>query len=208
MKKGEKKYVSLPLERSRGILPDLFEADIILVHTRGNFIRYLIRKLTNSYWDHVAMVLFPKDYGRGRQYNQIVEAVYPRGIEIHKLDKYFKDPERYDVGIKRIPLLDDETRKRVVQFMLMNVDAPYYKGSKIGFVLAFLSKKFSAKFLMRQRFCSSSFVQKSFYDAVNWEQKNRMIFRNDFISSMELHITTPADIAKSNNAKWIYGRRM
>lgn len=207
-KGGEKEqYILFPLEKLRGNLPKLQEADIVLVHTHKSILRALIRKVTKSYWDHVALVLFPRNLKKGRYYNQIIEATEPNGIEIHKLDKYLRDPAKYDVGIKRIPRLDLLTRKRIAAFMLMNVDAPYYKLSLLRFVLAAISKKFSEKLLGRQRFCCSGFVQSSFYEATNWDKREQVIFRNEFRSPLELQdITTPGDIAKSTKAAWLYNK--
>lgn len=208
MANEEEKYICFPLEKIRGILPELKEADIVLVHTKGNFMRFLLRVITKSYWDHVALVLFPRNKEKGQFYNQIIEASYPRGIEIHKLEKYLKNPDKYDIAIKRVPDLNIETRRRIVAFMLMNVDAPYYKVSLFGFILAALSKKFSIRFLAQQRFCSSGFVQKSFYEAANWDEREKLIFRKDYLSPLELEdLTTPADIANSSNTVWIYNQQ-
>lgn len=207
--KGGNKQTSIlfPLEKIRGPLPKLQEADIILVHTKKSLLRSLIRKVTKSYWDHVALVLFPRNLQKGRYYNQIIEATDPDGIEIHKLDKYLRDPDKYDVGIKRIPRLDLVTRKRIVAFMLMNVDAPYYPLSFIRFLFATISKKFSEKLLGRQRFCCSGFVQRSFYEATNWDEREGVIFREEFRSPLELQdITTPGDIARSPKAIWLYNK--
>ena len=207
--KPRKDYVAFPLEKIRGIIPRLDEADIILVHTKRNFMHYLIRRLTKSYWDHVALVLFPKNPKKGKYYNQIIEASFPRGIEIHKLEKYLRNPERYDIGVKRVPNVDPVSRKRIVAFMLMNVDAPYYKASIFNFIFALFSKKLSARLLGQQRFCSSGFVQKAFYEAAEWNQRGKFIFRKDYLSPMELQdLTTPADIASSENTIWIYNKRL
>lgn len=203
----KQEYILFPLEKIHGSLPKLQEADIILVHTKKSLLRSLIRKVTKSYWDHVALVLFPRNLQKGRYYNQIIEATDPDGIEIHKLDKYLRDPDKYDVGIKRISHLDLITRKRIVAFMLMNVDAPYYKLSFVRFLIAAISKKFSEKFLGRQRFCCSGFVQRSFYEATNWDEREKIIFRDEFRSPLELQdITTSGDIAKSPKAMWLYNK--
>lgn len=206
---GPEQYLAFPLEKIRGILPELKEADIVFVHHHRSFIRYLLRKIMHSYWDHVALVLFTKDIAKGQYYNQIIEASYPRGIEIHKLEKYLRDPSKYDIAIKRVPNLDASTRRRITAFMLMNVDAPYYKASLVGMILAAISKKFSLMFLAQQRFCSSGFVQKSFYEAANWDEREKFIFRTDNLSPLELEdLTTPADIANSDKTVWVYNKRV
>jgi hypothetical protein len=198
-------YILFPLEKINGSLPDLLPADIIMIRHKKGWLRFLLWKVTKSYWDHVALVLFPRDAKRGRYYNQIIEAADPGGVEIHKLDKYLKNPELYDVGIKRLPQISEIVRERIVTFMLMNVDAPYYKLSFWRFLLASISKKFSEDLLGRQRFCCSGFVQRSFYEAAEWDERDKVIFREEFLSPQELQdITSPADIGRSKKCEWIY----
>jgi hypothetical protein len=210
--KGEKpKYnystINFPLEKIHGPLPKLQQADIIVVKIKKSFARHLLRKVTNSHWDHVALVIFPKDIVKGQYYNQIIEAVAPSGVQIHKFDKYLKDPEKYDVGIKRVPHIDPEMRSRVVSFMLMNVDAPYYRYSRLRLLLALISKKLGQSVLGRQRYSCSGFVQRAFYEAANWDKREKFIFRQEFLSPIELQeITTPGDIASSGNSVWIYNK--
>lgn len=216
MKNGGKKhpikksqYLLFPIEKVSGPLPKLQAADIVLIHTKKSLLRYFVRRVTKSYWDHVAMVLFPRDIQKGRYYNQIIEAADPGGVEIHKLDKYLKNPEKYEIGIKRMSSISVETRKRITAFMLMNVDAPYYKLSLFRFVLATISKTFSENLLGRQRFCCSGFVQRAFYEAANWDEREKLIFRTEYLSPMELQdITTPADVAKSARGVWIYNEKI
>jgi hypothetical protein len=198
-------YILFPLEKLNGPLPELLPADIIMIRHKKGWLRYFLRLVTRSYWDHVALVLFPRDAKRGRYYNQIIEAADPGGVEIHKLDKYLKNSELYDIGIKRLPHIDVEIRQRIVTFMLMNVDAPYYKLSFWRFLLATISKKFSEDLLGRQRFCCSGFVQRAFYEATEWDERDRVIFREEFLSPQELQdITSPADIGRSTKCKWVY----
>jgi len=94
-----------PLERLRGKLPRLEEADLIFVRNKKSLLRYFLRRSTKSYWDHIALVLFVKDLKKDHLHNLIIEAVDPSGIEIHKLDKYLCDPDKYEIGIKRVPNL-------------------------------------------------------------------------------------------------------
>ena len=201
-------HVSFPLERISGVIPPLQQADIVLIHIKKNLLRYLIRKVTNSYWDHTALILFTKDEKKERFCNLIMEAVWPKGIEIHKLDKYLIQPEKYDIGIKRVPDLTEANRKNVIDFALMNVDALYYRLSLIKFGLAFISKRFKKRFLRRQRYSCTGFVQKAFYEAASIDQRDKFVFRTDFLSPIEMQeITTPADIAHSKNSKWIYNEK-
>jgi hypothetical protein len=196
-----------PLEKIRGRLPDLMESDLIFIRNKKSLLRYFLRKVTKSYWDHVALVLFPKNKAKGYFYNLIIEAVDPSGIEIHKLNKYLNNPDKYDVGIKRVPNIQESTRQRIMAYMLMNVDAPYYRFKFWKFFFASFSKEYNEEFLGRQRYSCSGFVQKAFYEAAGWEERESFIFREDFLSPMELQeITTPGDIAKSHKSDWIYNK--
>lgn len=196
-----------PLERLRGKLPRLEEADLIFVRNKKSLLRYFLRRSTKSYWDHIALVLFVKDIKKDHFHDLIIEAVDPSGIEIHKLDKYLCDPEKYEIGIKRVPNLSPDIKKRVMSYMLLNVDTPYYKFSFIKFALANLFSWYGEVLLARQRYSCSGFVQKAFYEAAGWEERDNFIFREDFLSPIELQeITTPADIARSDKSKWIYNK--
>ena len=196
-----------PLERLRGKLPRLEEADLIFVRNKKSLLRYFLRRSTKSYWDHIALVLFVKDLKKDHLHNLIIEAVDPSGIEIHKLDKYLCDPDKYEIGIKRVPNLSPEIKNRVMSYMLLNVDTPYYKFSFIKFALANLFGWYGEVLLARQRYSCSGFVQKAFYEAAGWEERDDFIFREDFLSPIELQeITTPGDIARSDKSKWIYNK--
>ncbi len=195
------------LERVKGRLPELQEADLVFIHNKKGWLRKMLRRSTKSYWDHTALVLFPKNKAKGYFYNLIIEAVDPSGIEIHKLNKYLNCPDKYEIGIKRVPNITEETRQRILAYMLMNVDAPYYKLSFSKFLFASLSRDYNEEFLGRQRYSCSCFVQKAFYEAAGWEEREHFIFREDFLSPMELQeITTPGDIAKSDKSEWIYNK--
>lgn len=207
MKIKSKKQKINPCKKKKYSLPMLQEADLVFVRIKKNWLRELLRKVTGSYWDHIALVLFPVNVGKANCFNLIIEAVDPSGIEIHKLDKYLKDPDKYEVGIKRVPGLTMKTRQRILSFMLMNVDAPYYKFGFFKLVFALLSEAYSRKYLGRQRYSCSSFVQKAFYEAATWEQRSKFVFREDFLSPIELQgIITPGDIAISDKSVWIYNK--
>lgn len=201
-------YISFPLERINGILPPLKQTDIVLIRIKKNFLRYLLRKVTNSYWDHVALILFPKNNNKKHFYDLIIESVKPNGVEIHKLEKYLTKPEKYDIGIKRIPHLSEINRRRVINFALLNIDTPYYNLSRIKFFLAYISKGFKKKLLKKQRYSCTGLVQKALYGAANMDTKDKFFFRADHLSPIEMEeITTPADIANSKNSKWIYNKK-
>ena len=218
LKKNNKNFRSCPIPQNKqskksllecklGRLPELKGADLVFVRIKKSWLRKLLQKVTNSYWDHVALVLYPVNKEKGNYLNLIIEAVDPSGIEIHKLDKYLKDPEKYEIGIKRVPGLSSETRQRILSFMLMNIDAPYYKFGFFKLLFALISDEYSRKYLGRQRYSCSSFVQKAFYEASTWGQREKFIFREDFLSPIELQgIITPGDIASSDKSNWIYNK--
>lgn len=203
-----------PLERLHGELPQLHAADIVLVRHKKNLTRSLLRKVTNSYWDHSTLIMFGKKPERGYNNNIIIEAIQygissslRRGVEIHRLDKYLYDPEKYDIGIKRVTWLDDEMRDRVRAFMLMNVDSPYYPLYLSKFLLAALLPSYAKRVLRRQRYSCSGLVQKAFYEAADWETRSRLIFGNPSYTPIELQeITSPADIARSKQCTWVWNR--
>lgn len=204
-----------PLEKLRGPLPQLKPADIVLVHRRGSLTRYLLRKITKSYWDHAAMVVYPKGE-HNLKYNLICENVqggifspFLRVTEIHRLDKYFYNPKKYDTGIKRVPSLSDEHRRRVRTLLVANLGTPYYKLNIFKFLLAYFSSRYRRWFLARQRWSCSALVQKAYYEsAVTWQDRMKVIFKEGDWTPIEMQeLTSPADIARSAKSEWIYNKR-
>lgn len=66
-----------PIEKVHGRLPPLKVGDMVLVrHKRGNghLSRWLLRRITLSYWDHVAIVIFAKDALGGYSTDMIAES--------------------------------------------------------------------------------------------------------------------------------------
>ncbi len=209
----ERKNIS-ELEKINGCLPKLEIADIVLVHHKKGLTRWLLRKVTNSYWDHTALVIFARDKERGYANDIIIEAIQhginsslKRGVEVHRLDKYLNNPKKYDVGIKRTGWLDDEMKQRVRAFMLMNVDTPYYPLITSKFVLAWISKSYRKYLNRRQRYSCSGLVQKCFYEASDWKDRMDIIFRGPGYTPIEVQeITSPADIAKSDACDWVWNK--
>lgn len=205
-----------PLEKINGPLPELKMGDIIMVrHKKGGPMRFFLRRITNSYWDHTALVIFAKNAEKGYAADIIVEAIqyglvssFRQGVQIHRLEKYLADPKKYDVGIKRFGFLNEELRNRVRAFVLMNIDTPYYPLYTFKFMLAWFSKKYRKYLLNRQRFSCSGFLQKAFYEAVDWDDRSKVIFRNVGYTPIQLQdITNPADIASSTSCEWIWNAR-
>jgi hypothetical protein len=203
-----------PLEKKHGALPELRVADIVLVRHKKILMRSFLRRATESYWDHVALVLFPKDPKKGYSTHLMIEAIQyglnssiKRGIEIHRLDKYLLDPDRYEVGIKRFTWLHNDVRERVRAFALMNVDAPYYPLSTSKFLIAAISKRFRRRLMRRQRYSCSALVQKAFYEAADWSIRTNVIFREPGLTPIEIQeMASPADIANSPVTDWIYNK--
>lgn len=204
-----------PLERINGPLPPLQVGDIVLIHHKKGLNRFFLREITESYWDHSAMVVFTRDPNMGFSHDIIEESIQVglrntlrRGVEIHRLDKYLWNPELYDVGIKRVPGLSDEIRERIRSFMLMNVDAPYYRLPTLDFLTAWLSKRVRKYVLARQRFSCSGLIQKAFYEASDWNTRPKLIFRKYGGTPIELQeLTTPGDFGTSENCQWIWNER-
>lgn len=213
-RKKNDETVLTPLEHIHGKLPTLMVADIVLIRHKDNLTRALLRKITNSYWDHSALIVFTKNPALGYSHDIIEESIQfgllnkvRRGVELHRLEKYLNDPEKYDVGIKRVPILDDDIRERVRSFMLMNVDAPYYRLPFLDFFFAWLSKGIRAYVLRRQRFSCSGLIQKAFYEASDWNNRYQLVFRKYGGTPIELQdLTTPGDFATSPNCEWIWNR--
>ncbi|MFH1426447.1 MAG: hypothetical protein ABIG66_03345 [Candidatus Kerfeldbacteria bacterium] len=204
-----------PLEEIHGPLPQLKPADIIFIRHKGNILRSFLRKVIGSYWDHVALVLYPRDLSRQRSKTVIVESkkgsqisiVHTRGTAIHQLNKYLQDPKKYDVAIGRVKQLSDQERERVVTFMLMNVDAPYWPWTGWLLIFSIFSKRIGKLYLSQQRFSCSGLIQQAFYDAMDWNEKNKVIFKTGIWSPVELQeLTNPGDIGSSEHIEFIYNK--
>lgn len=203
-----------PLEKIDGPMPQLQVADIVLIHHKKGLLRFFLRRITNSYWDHSALVIFAKHPERGYNSNIIAEAVQhgvlitkSGGVEVHKLEKYLNHPEGYDIGIKRFTEADEVLRDHARAFTLMSIDAPYYRLPFLDFFFAWISKTVRKQVLKRQRFSCSGLVQKAFYNAAEWDRREDFTFRELGDSPIELQeLVTPADIAVSDACVWIWNR--
>ena len=204
-----------PLEKSRGPLPRLKPADIVLVHIRGSLLRALVRRITQSYWDHTTMIIYPQGEN-GLKHNIIIENVQRgmlspfllRGTEVHRLDKYFSNPQKYDIGIKRVSWLNDDHRQRIRSFLITNIDTPYWKLPLFKLIAASVSRWYRRRLLNRQRWSCSALVQKAYYESTaNWQERLKLIFKEGDWSPIEMQdLTSPADIARSEKTVWIYNQ--
>ena len=208
LKKINSEQVQLSeLEKKAGQLPKLKDVDIVLIHKRGNLLQYLIRKVTKGYWDQAALILIAKNQLKGYFHNIIIESV-PGGVEIHKLEKYLTNPQKYDVAIKRCTHLTPNMVTRIKAYMLSNIDAPHKNLRVTKFGLALASKKYSGKVMSQERFSGSGLIQMAFYDSANRDKREGYIFKKKFFSPRELEdSTTPTDIAESKHCKWIYNKK-
>lgn len=201
-------------EKEYGALPQLKPADIVFVRHRKNLLRSFLRRIMGkSYWDHVALILYPRQRSKNRSRTIIVESkkgsqfsfIHTRGTAIHQLNKYLMDPKKYEIGIGRVKNLTEKERERVVTFMLMNVDAPYWPWTHWLLLVGIWSKSLAQLYLRQQRFSCSGIVQKAFYDALDWNEKSKVIFKEGIWSPIELQeLTNPADIASSDRVEWVY----
>ena len=156
--------------------------------------------------------------------NYLIVEANRRGMEIHRIQEYTKRLDLYDIGVKRVPGLDKETRERVVAFMLNNVDKPYDYTRIFGFLLKSfdwdLTKGLAPMFVAKEDFVCSSFIQKAFYQAVEGAKKLKVIFNNGLKfdchgnmksgESIEKHLdyVTPKDVAKSDNCVWLFNKHI
>ncbi len=201
-------------EDVRGI-PPLEPADVILIHHKRKFLRRFLRYVIGSHWDHTAMVLYPRDEKKGVHHTIFVESIKrgafqrfaTRSVAIHQLDLYLN--KKYDIGIIRAKHLSDEDRERIVTYMLMNVDAPYWPWKEEKFIIASIFPSYKKRLLAKQRFSCSGLIQKAFFDAMPWDRKKDYIFKPGSWSPIELQeLTSPADIAHSPRFEWVYKKRI
>lgn len=187
------------------IEPQLQVADIILSREKS-WLSRTIREATNSYWSHVSIVFAVPDK---HFKNTLVISAERTGIEIHRIQKYTKDFDFYDLGVKRIPGLTAKTREMVLSYVLNNVDLPYDYGRLFGLFLDYLGTRIFGKKIYRpvcneSAFICSAFIQKAFYNVLPENKKDTVIFKKKDINKFFLEDVTPADIARSKNCEWIY----
>ena len=188
-------------------LPPLKIGDIILIHTKHDISRSLLRDVTGSFWDHAAMIIFPeREYFFIFTANLIIENI-STGTCIHRLNKYLDDKDRYIVGIKRLNWLTNDIRERIQAIALLNIDAPYYRWSGLKFFLAKIFPFYHDHLLKHQRYSCTQLVQTSFYEAVEWSDKEKITFKENPASPFEImELTTPGEMAKSEKSEWLYNK--
>ena len=197
-------------ERWKEFEPNLEVADIVLIHKNKGPIVNTIQKLSKSYWNHVGLIFFtPEKKHEFRNY-LIIEA-NSKGIEIHRIQKYTHNFDKYDLGVKRIPGLTKEKRQKILAYMLNYLDTPYDHTRLFGFFIrSFLSKffiKYKHKLIKKDEFICSSFTQKAVYQAFSPEQYKKAMFKEvigDNLDLRSLEEVSPGDISRSKNCEWIY----
>lgn len=135
-----------PKRLADGAMTELVErgklrrVDIILTHSKGSLLGWLIRFGTRSYWNHTAMVYVIRNPQQGYDTTFIIESG-GAGIDIHNIGYYLQKPKKADLGIKRLEVDwfqdDSETgglrfRKRVRGFALSEIDDKYDRRLLIG----------------------------------------------------------------------------
>ncbi|MBI2038182.1 MAG: hypothetical protein HYT15_04665 [Candidatus Magasanikbacteria bacterium] len=201
----KKEIRQLRQEAFAKIEPQLQVADIILSREK-NWLSRAIREATGSYWSHVSIVFAIPDKHFN---NTLLISAERTGIEIHRIQKYTKDFDYYDLGVKRIPGLSEKTREMVLSYVLNNVDLPYDYGRLFGLFIDYLGNRFLGKKIINpvcneNAFICSAFIQKAFYNVLPDNKKDSVVFRDRKISKFFLEEVTPADIARSKKCDWLY----
>lgn len=191
------------------VIENLQVADIILTTKYKSIFSRSIRKATKSNWSHVALILkIPEETAFNKKI-LIVEAV-KNGIQIHRIQKYTRHRDKFDIGVKRVPGLSEKTRKKVLAYMLNNVDTPYnYTRLLLNLLqtVNILAPKTSSKIANSDDLVCSTFTQKAFFNAVPANKKKDMIFRENEVHVEHIEDLAPAEIANSNKAIWLYNKK-
>jgi len=206
------KRIDKKIKEWKKIESKLQVGDIILVKETKIYSK-IIRKVTKSHWSHAVLVFFIPTKKMPFK-NILVVGAETHGIEIHRIQKFTqKFKENYDLGVKRIPDLSNETKERALSFMFNNVDIPYDYIRLLAFLLSYITNKLKGKkddkhlkkyLVNKDAFICSSFIQKAFFEAMPKDKKKSTLFTNKKDTEFFMEETTPADIARSKNSKWIY----
>ena len=173
-----------------------------MVHTRGSILSALIRKILKSYWNHTALVL--TNFSRLPEYKTtVVIEVQDEGVIVHRISA-FLDPDKFDIGIKRVPNLKAAEKDMIRHYLLSHIDTPYDTARLLDMLIGMLMGDIMTKFSNTKQAICSSLIQKAFYYAVPEEKKQDVVFLRDFKNESELEFVSPADIARSDKAAWIY----
>lgn len=197
------------------IEPQLKAGDILMVHTRQNWISKRIRKTAKTYWNHTALVFM------GKQFLPvggplIVEADFG-GIKIHQMKKYADNFDKYDLGVLRYPELTEEQREEIVMgFILSNLDTTYDYTRLVGWFFGPLVRRISTRLwgklfrglMDQQKFVCTTFVHKAFHELSAHKQVSGYVHTHDEetrgLEGEEL--ISPGDIAKEPIFEWVFNQ--
>jgi len=206
-------------QRLESVIKSLKIGDIVLVRSRLGMISRLIRFASASYWTHVALVFDVPQYlteGVGLDEVLIAETDVSVQMSVHRLQNYLLQPDRFEIGIKRMPGLSDEERERFRGLFLGALDTPYDVLRVIVFFIQTLvtwftginiSFKAAQQLIKTRRLVCSTFAQRSYYLAVAPHKRHSVIFRgheNRLGLLEQMEFITPGDIARSRNTIWLY----
>lgn len=200
-------------DRWDDVVPNIKVGDIFFIQNIQTTSR-LIRTFTNSYWSHVGLVFEILHPDAENRITLVIEAL-PNGIEIHRLREYVNTLGSRRIGIKRFPGLKDEHIDRIKGFFLDTVDTPYDFSRLYPYFLSAFIERLSGvdvfdylarKSITIENFICSSFVQRAFYLALPPEERERAIFRKGRGANLlyQLEVCSPADIARSTKADWLW----
>lgn len=215
-----------PMVMASALYTDVNEAyenleigDIVLINRKFGLYQGILKKVTgDSYWNHMALV-FDVVQTDDDHHDVIVIEALEQGIEIHRLQKYMRDPDRFDLGFKRLPNLSKSEKERIRGFFLDAVDTPYNFSSAIGYllkkpVMQLLGMKVTdfiqRKVIKPAYFVCTSFAQRAFYMALPPNERDRSLFIPDDDESKDLNFLyqlieiTPDDVGRSRNTQWLY----
>jgi hypothetical protein len=92
----------------------------------------------------------------------------------------------------------------IKHYLLSHIDAPYDTARLLNILLGiFIGRTLDQLNHTHQVICSS-LIQKAFYHAVAIERRPNVIFAQNFKDEKDLEFVSPADIARSEKAVWIY----
>ncbi len=206
-------------EKLQQVVRNLKIGDLILVHTKKDPISSLIRLTTESYWTHVALVFdVPHTIAKGVSLDEvlIVETAPGEPLAVHRLQHYLTQPDKYDLGFKRMPGMSDEERERFRGFFLEVLDTPYdlfrvflMFAQMVYTWIAKVNVSFRAagQMITTRRYICTTFAQRAYYLAVAPHKRHLVLFRGHehdigFLEQMEK--ITPATIASSPNTVWLH----
>lgn len=196
-------------KREFGEMTDkLQRADILLVRNREryNVVARGIQKMTDSYWNHAALVFTIKQKENPLFHDTLIIEALGRGMELHKIDRYTKRPDKYDLGVKRITGLSVEDQRKIRAYVMQNVDVPYDYPRLVGFFFGLLTGRYNDYLVNNDSFICSSFIQSAFYHAIDSKEKKILFREVKEISDTTLGYTSPGDLAKSGESEWVYNR--